>query len=331
MARKRRELEAVSISFLDVITCGFGAIVLLLTISKIGVPAVVEPVPSADPGMIAALQQQLFDIRGEAKILNRELNAKREQVSKYKEQVARLDSKLKDEGPEQDQAAKDAAAAAELEDELLVAKQSLTDEMRRLLERSRQPRSGLVGGVPIDSEYIIFVIDTSGSMFQYAWGTMIKTMIQTLNAYPKVKGLQIMSDEGQYMFTQYRGRWIPDTPARRNAIVQRLRTWNVFSNSSPVEGIAEAIRTFYSPDRKISVYVLGDDFTGPSIEQALRMIDTLNRRAGDGSRRVRIHGIGFPVQFHAPQSTQAYKFAALMREMARRNDGTFFAVHEIDR
>ena len=42
MAKKRRDVEAFSLSFLDCICCGFGAIVLLLVFSKIYEPAVLE-------------------------------------------------------------------------------------------------------------------------------------------------------------------------------------------------------------------------------------------------------------------------------------------------
>jgi hypothetical protein len=59
-------------------------------------------------------------------------------------------------------------------------------------------------------------------------------MDEVLDAHPKVKGLQIMNDEGVYMFSRYAGKWIPDTPARRQAIRERLSSWNAFSNSSPV-------------------------------------------------------------------------------------------------
>ena len=51
---------------------------------------------------------------------------------------------------------------------MLAAQQELTEEMRRLQERNYQrPRTDApVGGIPVDSEYVIFVIDTSGSMSQ---------------------------------------------------------------------------------------------------------------------------------------------------------------------
>jgi hypothetical protein len=40
--------------------------------------------------------------------------------------------------------------------------------------------SDAVGGVPVDSEYVIFIIDTSGSMFNYAWDRMMEVMAETL-------------------------------------------------------------------------------------------------------------------------------------------------------
>ncbi|NIS78034.1 MAG: VWA domain-containing protein, partial [Deltaproteobacteria bacterium] len=78
------------------------------------------------------------------------------------------------------------------------------------------------------------IIDTSGSMHNYAWPLVVKKMDETLDIYPKVKGIQVMNDMGQYMFSRYAGKWIPDTPGRRRIILDRLRRWTPFSNSSPV-------------------------------------------------------------------------------------------------
>ena len=166
------------------------------------------------------------------------------------------------------------------------AKQRLTDEMKRLLGAQGRRRNDAIGGIPVDSEYVIFIIDTSGSMFNYAWPRAQREMINILDLYPQVKGMQVMSDEGEYMFSSYRGQWIPDTPARRRAIVSRFATWNPYSNSSPVEGIVEAIRTFHEPGRRISLYVLGDEFTGSSIAQVIDVVDRINGESG-GERLVR--------------------------------------------
>jgi hypothetical protein len=214
--------------------------------------------------------------------------------------------------------------------QLAIAQQQLSDEMKRLLGMQYQSKNKLIGGIPVDSEYIIFVIDTSGSMFSYSWDRMLREFQATLSIYPEVKGIQVMNDMGQYMFSRYRGKWIPDTPGRRKVIMDRLRTWNVFSNSSPVEGITQAIRTFYAPDKKISVYVFGDEFTGDSIQQVVKTIDRINRVDAEGNRRVRIHAVGFPVQFARQRhlQTTGIRFATLMRELTYRNGGTFVGLND---
>ena len=61
-----------------------------------------------------------------------------------------------------------------------------------------------------------------------------------------------MNDEGVYMFIDYRGTWIPDTPAQRRTVVERLRAWNAFSNSSPIEGIVEAVRTYRATHQEVA-------------------------------------------------------------------------------
>jgi hypothetical protein len=180
---------------------------------------------------------------------------------------------------------------------------------------------------PDDSEYIIFIIDTSGSMFNHVWPTMLKKVEETLNLYPAVKGFQVMNDEGAYIFTGDRGKWLSDTPVQRQTVVERLRTWNVFSNSSPIEGIVEAIRTYQDTDKKISLYVFGDEFTGPSIDSVVKSVDNINREEATGERRVRIHAIGFPLRPDAPQYTNT-QFATLMRTLCQRNGGTFVNLDE---
>ena len=89
--RKNRETDSFTVSFLDVASCGFGAMIILLMITKSSTPSILEYVETVAPeGVIAELQEQLFEIRGETTVLNRELNAKQEQLSVNKERVARL-------------------------------------------------------------------------------------------------------------------------------------------------------------------------------------------------------------------------------------------------
>lgn len=328
--RNKRQQEEFSISFLDVICCGFGAIVLLLMIAKTVEPIVLEEAELDLDGQVQDLQQQLAEIRGETSVLNRDLNAKREQLDIERKRIAKLKGELDVLQARYARKTEGESEEGKRRGELAMALQSLTEEMRRLLGENYQRKNNVIGGIPVDSEYILFIIDTSGSMFNYGWDRMMTEMVNTLDIYPNVKGIQVMNDMGDYMFNNYRGEWIPDTPGRRQAILQRLRSWNPFSNSSPVEGIQKAVRTFHDPNKKISIYVLGDEFTGKSIRNVMLAVDRVNAQRGEDQRMVRIHAIGFPVQFSRPLhlQTTGLRFAALMRELTYRNGGTFVGLND---
>ncbi|MEE2982616.1 MAG: VWA domain-containing protein [Pseudomonadota bacterium] len=329
MKLNRRDNEATSIAFLDVITCGFGAIILLLMIAKFGDPPELEAPDDPRISEISALQRSLFAMQSRAREVKTAVVSKDQQLAVWKSESVRLDKELTA-ARNRGKSIRDMAAAnAAILGELKIARQKLTEEMRRLYQQRDRVRTDLVGGIPIDSEYIIFIIDTSGSMFRYAWPKVIEQFVETLTVYPNLKGIQIMNDMGAYMFSSYRGQWIPDTPGRRQAIIDRLRTWNAFSNSSPVEGITAAIRSFYSADKKISLYVYGDEFTGRSVREVVEYMESINRKDAQGNPLVRIHAIGFPVQFANPPHLQGtgIRFATLMRELTRRNGGTFVGLN----
>ncbi|MFU8820906.1 MAG: VWA domain-containing protein [Gammaproteobacteria bacterium] len=325
--RQRRDLQGLSLSFLDVICCGFGAVILLLVLTKFAEPVILQQSSEDLEALIVALEEELVEIRGETRIVNQELVSRREQTAEIEARVARLQGDLSAiEG--RFRATRDRAhVTTAVEGQLAEARQSLSEEMKRLLGDSyRRPVDDTtVGGIPIDSEYIVFIIDTSGSMFGYAWPLLLQKVEEILEAYPGLKGIQVMNDMGQYMFPRYAGRWIPDTPARRRAIIDTLRGWNVFSNSSPVEGVTRAIETFGRSGQRVSLYVMGDEFSGRSIEDVVRTVDRLNAPDRSGQRPVRIHAVGFPVLFtQAPHlQTTGIQFATLMRAVCEQNGGTF--------
>jgi hypothetical protein len=332
MKRQRRPIEVFNLSFLDVVSCGFGAIILLLVISLVSEPRVIEKMSVDLSGLLMRLEEELYDIRGETRFLNRDLTAKQLQLSESEEKIARLQGDLSRIRGQFHTAKTDSAALSLIEKELQTARQRLTEEMHRLQSTGFQPpkTDSMIGGVPVDSEYIIFIIDTSGSMQRYAWPLVRRKMKEILAIYPQVKGLQVMNDMGDYMFSQYAGRWIPDSPARRRAILKQLISWAPFSNSSPVEGITNAVRRFYAPDKKISLYVLGDDFSRGSIQEVVDTVNRINQSLRNGERRVRIHAVGFPVLFTEPAAAMnVARFAALMRRLAEDNNGSFVGLNSL--
>lgn len=329
MKRTRRTIELGGLSLLDVVSCGFGAIVLLLVLVKVRQPAGLEDVVGELQATAELRDEQISDAEGATRTAVLELDALREQISEEKERLARLHGDLSELEGARKAAKQDAAVATKLEGRLARARQELTEEMQRLLGPDARRRAGSpIGGVPVDSEYVVFIIDTSGSMQRYSWGRVVRKMAETLDVYPDLKGIQVMNDMGVYMFPRYAGKWIPDTPARREAILARLRRWQPFSNSSPVEGIAAAIRTYAAPDERISLYVFGDEFTGSSVQAVVDEVDRLNRRDAEGRRRVRIHAVGFPLWIPSEGGlvATARNFSTLMRELTARNGGAFVAL-----
>lgn len=323
---RRRSTEVFGLSFMDCICCGFGAIVLLLVLSKSAEPTIREEQVEELEAREAQLRELAQRTAGEKEALADEVAATRKDREAATRELAAL--KVMSDALQQKttDTRSDTQVADTIEQKLAAARQSLTEEMRRLQASGRVPRSDApVGGIPVDSEYIVFVIDTSGSMQRYAWRAMVDTMIEVLDLYPKVKGLQVMSDEGDYLFSSYRGgQWIPDTPGRRKAVIGAIRSWRTFSDSSPVEGIERAIRAFAAPDRKISIYVLGDEFTGASIDAVVQRIRRINPKDARGIPRARIHGIGFPTQYaQGGISPTGIRFASLMRILCQENGGAF--------
>ena len=324
---KRRGIEEFSISFLDVICCGFGAVILLLMLTRPLEPILLENSEVDLSERIKAREETLFEIRGEIRDLLARDNATATDRLAAVEAIKELERQLED---TLGRALSLGEAEREIDEqtaELASAKQTLTDEMQRLLGLDFKRDSGLVGGIAVDSEFIIFVIDPSGSMQSAAWNQVVRKVDETLSIYPRVRGIQVMNDMGDYMFPQYRGTWLDDGAGVRNRIIQTLSGWAPFSNSSPVEGIREAIDTYYDPTKNISIYVFGDDYTGDSVEEVVDAVDQINIADEMGRRRVRIHAVGFPVYLDQPNA-RIYRFAALMRELAYRNDGTFVGLTE---
>lgn len=324
---KRRLLEEIGLSFLDVICCGFGAIILLMMIVKTA-----EVIPLEDPlvdlsGLVLKQKDALHRIQGEARVLTRQVTDEQRQLQRELATLAQLEREIKDILGRHRTMSEEADRQQQERRLFARAKQSLTEEMERLLGLDFVRSTNTIGGITVDSEYIIFVIDTSGSMQTFAWPLVQRKLRETLEIYPRVKGIQVMNDMGDYMFSEYAARWIPDSQSIRNQIVARMETWQPYSNSSPVEGITRAVETFYAQDKKISIYVFGDDYSGDSIEKVVDRVDQVNLVDNTGTRRVRIHAVGFPVRVG---DASGNRFAALMRELTYRNNGTFVGLARFD-
>ena len=315
MKRKSRELEIFSLSFLDIISCGFGAVVLLVLISTFA--------ESVLPDFTSETKQALDQVlAAEARV-----EALESALVQETQTLEDIQDRLTEESTKAARAKNQLRAAnaqAESLDENLagleLVERSLRDNQRAsITPNTSETRDEEVGGIPVDSDYVVFIIDTSGSM-QAIWSRVTSEVENIINIHPRIKGFQILNDNGTHLVSGYAGRWIPDTKARRDSVIRLFRNWKSASNSSPVKGLEVALKRYVNPNQKVSIYIFGDDYTGSSYDTVIRTLRRANANRITGKPLARVHAIGFL------SPTSNGRFETLMREVTRQNNGTFIAL-----
>ena len=318
MRKQRAPIEVFSLSFLDVISCAFGAVVMLILLAKNGeqgdfsqdanVAQISETILALSQAetSLESLQEQLAAQRARAQRAANEGASNRDEAEALEADIARAEQNL--------QELTDQASGLEL------VKQR---RERAAISVGQAPeRDDEVGGIPVDSDYVIFIVDTSGSM-KSMWTKVVNSMEEVLNNHPQVDGFQVMSDNGEYLLPSSTGRWRKDTKGQRSAVLRAMYTWTGSSNSSPVEGIESALRTYGSRTDSLALYVFGDDYSGGSYDVTLASINRLNTDKS-GNKIARIHAIGFR-EPRRNLTGDSLKFSTLMAEVTRQNKGTFIS------
>src|SRR5690606_33752738 len=90
MKLRRRDTEVFSLSFMDCICCGFGAIILLLVLTDVDQPVIIERARESLTAQLLRLQQELFVIQGDTDELRRELQGR---IAELRAERSRLDRK----------------------------------------------------------------------------------------------------------------------------------------------------------------------------------------------------------------------------------------------
>lgn len=292
--KKRSSLDIFGLSFLDVISCSFAAMLALLMLAKNSAPVELpKPVNTIIDNSLPT-----DELENRKRILT-------EEVRQARAEIEQLSAELIDS-----------------QNELEAVEARVTEVQGIIQNTSSSAQVGTMesvysGGVPVGAENIVFIIDTSGSMQTY-WSFVVQTINEIMEAHPQVQGLQILSDNGEFLLPGYSGIFIPDTAAARGRATEKLRGWNAISNSSPAEGLETALKAYASSTPSLSIYVFGDDYTGASYDEVLDVIDRWNVDEY-GNRLASIHGVGFPWGI-------GDRYATLMKEVAYRNKGVFLGL-----
>lgn len=312
MKKKEREFEIFNLSFLDVISCAFGALILILLIVRPGIEEIEDNLNVKDFENlvleISKKKENIFKIKENIFRLNTDIESIDTDKLLYLEKIESINDSLLSLSESLEAAEDSNSALKEVEGTLLEAK---INSSKKNLKRDEE-----VGGIIVDSDYVVFIVDTSGSM-QQIWDRVMNEISNILDIHPKVEGFQILNDNGIHLIDAYKYKWIPDTPSRRNNVLKILKNWNSTSNSSPVEGLATALKKYSQNGLKTSIYIFGDDYSGSSYTEVFSVINKLN---SDNKNNVRINGIGF----FSPGTTM--RFPTLMRVIAENNRGTYIGL-----
>ena len=313
MKIQRAPVGVFNLAFLDIISCAFGAVVMLILLANNA-----DEAPFNDTSQISSMIQSITKAESSLSEMTISLFAKEQKLKKLIELSA-------SNADQSDALESDVSRAKRNVQQLTDASSSLAqaqkiEQRAAITQGESETRDEEVGGIPVDSDYVIFIVDTSGSMKQY-WSLVVKTVGDVLNNHPQVKGFQILSDNGEHLIRASEGAWRKDTPRQRNAVLRAMASWTGMSNSSPIEGIEKALTIYGKKSTSLALYVFGDDFTGGSFDVALDKVNRLNRKRS-GKKYARIHGIAF-----ATGSPTLWKFPRVMREITRQNNGTLITVN----
>lgn len=331
---RRSHVPVFSLSFLDCICCGFGAIILLFVLTM-----------GSQTKVVMELRERLQRIIEQQLVTLAELRRSREEVLITQARASASTIALQ----EKETLKQLMARLDQLVAEQRAARQRLlvdVEEVKKDLAARQKPKEIELSvdpapiGLPAESNHVAFVIDSSGSMrdpnTERIWPIVLKKFDEVLNAYPEVKGVQFLDADGRFIISgrQAEQGWLPDNAATRNAIKSALFNYDIFSNSNPVPGIVRALRTLLDeedPDMRMTIFILGDEFTGTA-DAVLRRLDELNPRDENGKRRVVINAIGFPtaVKMGFSMGNTGVKYANLMREVTYQHGGAFIALQEIE-
>ncbi|GGW81514.1 VWA domain-containing protein [Alteromonas halophila] len=307
--RQRAPVEIFNIAFLDIISCAFGAVVMLVLLAKNG-----DEEMQRGPGNLSTLIEQVLKAQQHVETLKGALFDKQNELAAAKRETASV-----------------TAQQQNLESSIPRAQQTLqqlTDKAASLRQQIRSATAMLntpsstdtpdddVGGIPTDAEYVVFVIDNSGSMSGRGWGNVISVVNDILKNHPKMKGFQIMAADGGYMFSSKAGQWLSDRASMRQTAMSAMSGFKGGA-SEPEKGIIRAVDTYKNTPGTVSLYVFGDDYRPANLDNIVKAITDKNRGA-DGKPVIRIHGIGF-----SRSNGDAERFAAFMQAVAKRNRGAF--------
>ena len=313
MSKQRKISELFSMSFLDIMACGFGALVLILLISEFQESKVMEVENNANIFLEAQEEKAKKIIKVES--LDKLMSLNIEDLIVVRERLDVLKMELE----------KKSSISAKLND--LASDTDFQISKQRLKSLSAPMEQKEASGIKLDSRYLVFIIDTSGSM--EPWAKIVQEIDSLIQTFPDLEGYMVMNDNGRIFHGG--DPWLNPTKINRSASIGILRANRAKygSLSNPIDGLKKVIRVWGDKYKDLGVFIIGDD-----ILDQTRRIETISQEVlklntdSSGKTKVRVNAVGFLTSRAIPSQQQGNKnYLMLMRELTEQSGGAMVVVN----
>jgi hypothetical protein len=312
--KKRKDKELFSMSFLDIMACGFGALVLILLISKFQDLEII--IFENDAYKLIELNNEKKAKIKKSESVDKIINDKIDNLLTLNNELDDMNGKL----------AKRIIISSELGDLVNSTQSKISEKINSISSTDMQKEAS---GIRIDSKYLVFIIDNSASMIDSGpWSEILKEIDGIINTFPNLDGYIVLNDVG---YTFHGGNpWLAPTKANRRTSLDLLKVnpYKYISASNPIPALKTAINKYGKKYNDVGVFIIGDDVQeNKRMNTVLNDIKLLNTKA-DGSNYVRINAISFLTSKDELAYTQQNKnYLILMRELTEQSGGALVVVN----
>lgn len=310
-AKKTREI--FSMSFLDIMACGFGALVLILLISEFQESEIEIVENSADKFLLVSEEKNLKIT--ELNNISEQVKTKLEDLIEKRKELELITNKL----------TQRQLVASNLSNLANSKESSINNKSKPLIITNQIDASG----IKIDSKYLVFIIDNSGSMQTSGpWSNVIKEIDNIINTFPDLQGYLIMNDSGNIIHGG--SPWLIPSKTNRRASINLLKVNpnKYMSLSNPILGLKQVINSYGNRFSDVGVFIVGDDVLDNNrMENISNSILQINKKPS-GEIKVRINAIAFlTAKDEKAYEQQNMNYLMLMRELTEQSGGALVVVN----
>jgi len=302
-------------SFLDIMACGFGALVLILLISEFQETEIKVVINDANKLLDT---NDLMETRiNELSVIDDKIDTELIELSQINNNIKKLKIILK----------KRQLISKNLND--LASDNEYSINKKRSAKQNQPIEQNEASGIKIDSRYLVFIIDNSGSMQTSGpWSRVLQEIDSIIQTFPSLEGYLILNDAGK---TIHGGSpWLKPSKSNRSTSINLLKANpnKYMSLSNPVIALKVAINRYGVNYKDVGVFVVGDDVLDNNrIENISNDILKLNSLPG-GLKKVRINAIAFlTAKDEAIYEQQNMNYLILMRELTEQSGGALVVVN----